>query len=319
MKSYRRSDFHAYTIRFYTRQSEEPCRIDITALSPEDAIVQFNEKVPSMFNDYDVTQIISVREDGKPISKKLLDAINLEYLDECDGGAAVGGDAGGASIGGDAGAVANAGDVAGEMAGTTSAEVLGTNEPGKGFFGKGNFYIPARAKFPMHRWEIANGGSKRKKGKNGKPKKYAYEKGMKVVVDMFKEDENAQKVDKKKMFSKLKNIAKGVKTIDDVNAIEQKFENNKHQTLEKLDNSEFKEAKQLCIDFGSFLKDICTGKYKASWFTITMVAVAIAYLLLPVDAIPDFIPVVGLVDDACVLKLVYDVIKDEFEQWKMMQ
>lgn len=42
-----------------------------------------------------------------------------------------------------------------------------------------------------------------------------------------------------------------------------------------------------------FLKDVCTGKYNASWFTISMVAAAIVYLLLPADVIPDVIPIIG--------------------------
>ena len=110
-------------------------------------------------------------------------------ISECDGGgAAAGGDAGGASAGGDAGAI-DAGDTAGEMAGTSTADVLGTFDPKKGVMGVGNFMVPSKAKVPLHRWEVCNGGSKRKKDKKGKDKKYAYEKGMKVVVSMFEDDE----------------------------------------------------------------------------------------------------------------------------------
>jgi hypothetical protein len=54
--------------------------------------------------------------------------------------------------------------------------------------GPGNFYIPSKVKVPLHRWEISNGGSQRKKTKKGKNKKYSYEKGMKVVVDMFENE-----------------------------------------------------------------------------------------------------------------------------------
>ena len=99
-----------------------------------------------------------------------------ENVDECDAGGAAGATAG-ATAGGDIG------DTAGEMAGTTIADVLGTCKPGEGYMGKDNFYIPARAKVPLHHWEAANGGSKRKK-----KGKYPYEKGMKVVVNMFEDD-----------------------------------------------------------------------------------------------------------------------------------
>ena len=47
-----------------------------------------------------------------------------------------------------------------------------------------------------------------------------------------------------------------------------------------------------------------------------MVAVGLIYLLSPVDLIPDAIPVVGIIDDAFVLKLIYDAIKDEIGNWK---
>ena len=100
---------------------------------------------------------------------------------ECDGGGAAGGDAGGAMAPGDGAAIADNS--------TSSSDVLGNcdHSDGKGFFGAGCFHLPAKCAVPFHRWEIGNGGSKRKKTKNGKDKKYAYEKGMKVVVDMLHE------------------------------------------------------------------------------------------------------------------------------------
>lgn len=47
-----------------------------------------------------------------------------------------------------------------------------------------------------------------------------------------------------------------------------------------------------------------------------MVAVGLIYLLSPIDLIPDAIPFVGVIDDAFVLKLIYDAIKDEIANWK---
>ena len=51
-----------------------------------------------------------------------------------------------------------------------------------GYMGKNCFHIPKKIMPTLHRWELCNGGSKRKKDKNGKDKKYAYEKGMKVIT-----------------------------------------------------------------------------------------------------------------------------------------
>lgn len=107
---------------------------------------------------------------------------------ECDGGCA-GGDAGGAA--GDAGGAAAAASGASSASadGTSSADVLGNcaHGDGKGYLGDGCFHVPVQCAVPFHRWEIGNGGSKRKKTKKGKDKKYAYEKGMKVVIDMLHE------------------------------------------------------------------------------------------------------------------------------------
>lgn len=69
-------------------------------------------------------------------------------------------------------------------------------------------------------------------------------------------------------------------------------------------------------DFCAFIKDICTGKYKASWFAVTMVTVGLIYVISPIDLIPDVVPVVGVIDDAFVLKLIYDAVKDEIGNWK---
>ena len=87
-----------------------------------------------------------------------------------------------------------------------------------------------------------------------------------------------------------------------------------------MPDDKFKETKQLFIDFGDFLIDVVRGEWKASWFAITMVAVGLAYLLMPIDLIPDLTPIpfpgVGYIDDAFVLSLVYKAIKDEFDDWR---
>lgn len=94
---------------------------------------------------------------------------------ECDGGGgaagAAGGDGGGAAGGEAASAVG-------------SADVLGScDHSDGGYMGDGCFHTGAKCEVPFHRWEIGNGGSIRKKDKNGKPKKTPYERGIKVVYD----------------------------------------------------------------------------------------------------------------------------------------
>ena len=188
MKSYRRSSFRTYSIQFYTKQQlGQKNRIDVQATSVEDAVNQFNEEASIAFPNQDVIEIISITCAGKRVSKKVLDLLNSQFIAECDAGATGGGGDAGGMASGDAGA--SAGDTAGEMAGTTSAEVLGNCDHVKdGYMGPGCVHIPSRVKVPLNRWEAAYGGSKRKKTKKGKDKKYAYEKGMKVVVDMLEDE-----------------------------------------------------------------------------------------------------------------------------------
>lgn len=64
------------------------------------------------------------------------------------------------------------------------------------------------------------------------------------------------------------------------------------------------------------MKDICTGNYKASWFTISLLAVAVVYVLSPIDLIPDVILGLGQIDDAIVIMWVFNALKDEFDNWK---
>lgn len=230
-------------------------------------------------------------------------------IQECDGGAAAApaGDAGGAQA-------APAAPAEGPM--TTTGDVLGKCDHVKdGYMGDGCFHIPSKAKVPLHRFEIANGGSVCK----NKRKKTAYEKGMKVVVNMFESGLAAEKesVDPKAVNRKLKAIASGVNSMADVKKAAADFDKGKVETCRKIPTGlSYQQLKQLFLDFGQFAKDVSAGRWKASWFAISMVAVGLIYIISPVDLIPDAIPVVGWLDDAYVLKLIYGTVKDEFEAWR---
>ena len=49
--------------------------------------------------------------------------------------------------------------------------------------------------------------------------------------------------------------------------------------------------------------DAFHGRYRMSWLTILIAIVCIAYIVFPFDLIPDYIPVVGWIDDAVVFYL----------------
>ena len=87
--------------------------------------------------------------------------------------------------------------------------------------------------------------------------------------------------------------------VDKVIHAEEKFEA-KRSTLDKTK----KFFKQLGLLF-ELIKDWGSGRYQdIPWTTIAAIAFAILYFINPYDAIPDFIPGVGYLDDAGVISLV---------------
>lgn len=58
------------------------------------------------------------------------------------------------------------------------------------------------------------------------------------------------------------------------------------------------------------------------WGTLLAIVAALAYVILPTDAIPDTIPVLGHVDDAAVVALCLSLIKvdiDAYKEWLEVQ
>ena len=90
-----------------------------------------------------------------------------------------------------------------------------------------------------------------------------------------------------------------------------------------------KKAKFLGGQFESFqltwslLQDYWAGKYTSiPWKLIASTGFAVAYLVSPLDIIPDFLPIVGFVDDATVFALVVSSFQSElnaYKEWKKKQ
>ncbi len=65
------------------------------------------------------------------------------------------------------------------------------------------------------------------------------------------------------------------------------------------------------------LVDYIKGNYtQIPWRTIAAITVALLYVLSPLDLIPDWIPVAGYIDDAFVMKICMDLIKDDLDAYK---
>ena len=69
--------------------------------------------------------------------------------------------------------------------------------------------------------------------------------------------------------------------------------------------------------FVSMLRDWRSGKYRElpAW-TIGVVAFALLYILMPFDAVPDFIPLVGLADDALVVAAALSMVGHDLKDYR---
>lgn len=72
--------------------------------------------------------------------------------------------------------------------------------------------------------------------------------------------------------------------------------------------------------FFSISRDYINGNYReVPKGSIIAIIGALIYFLSPIDLIPDFIPVIGYIDDIFVLGLVFNQVKsdlEEYEIWK---
>lgn len=86
----------------------------------------------------------------------------------------------------------------------------------------------------------------------------------------------------------------------------------KFQDNEKL--KEFLSDYKLLIEM---IKDYYNGEYKeVPMYVIAAIGGTLLYILSPIDLIPDFIPVIGYLDDAAVFAFCLKMIGKELEMYK---
>lgn len=72
-------------------------------------------------------------------------------------------------------------------------------------------------------------------------------------------------------------------------------------------------------DFKLLFSMMNDKEFKLQTSTMMSVGGALAYVVLPTDVVPDFIPLMGWVDDALVLKLVMDSAKGEINRFRQFR
>ncbi|WP_457677551.1 YkvA family protein [Thermovibrio sp.] len=118
----------------------------------------------------------------------------------------------------------------------------------------------------------------------------------------------SKKEEAKKEF---KNKLKDVKP-EDVKEVLKK----KEEIEEKLKGplGEFAEEVKLFLEL---LRDFLQGKYReVPWYTVAAITAALIYLLNPFDVIPDFIPIIGQIDDAAVLAFCLKLVESDIKKYK---
>lgn len=73
-------------------------------------------------------------------------------------------------------------------------------------------------------------------------------------------------------------------------------------------------------DFKLLLKmfrDVLQGRWNLNWKSYAILGAAILYVVSPIDAIPDFIPFLGWIDDAWVITMVVGSLALEINAYKM--
>lgn len=159
---------------------------------------------------------------------------------------------------------------------------------------------------------------KKRSAKKAAPKKSAQKKPSKkkkvVKVEAIRRRHPTE--EERKQFNKDKRLAK-------------KYATDKEKTAQLLDEAivkaernkgDLKKVWEGLLALFRLIRAWLKGEYpQVLWRTIVLVIAAIIYLVNPFDAIPDFIPGIGYVDDAAVIAFVINSIRgdlDEFLEWE---
>ena len=109
----------------------------------------------------------------------------------------------------------------------------------------------------------------------------------------------------KKIWKKAKEVAKDKNRISAVVS-------NARLKLQRItkDSNEFQEFKSKLEILLRMAKSHISGDFKAfSWKTILLIVFALVYFVVPIDVIPDFIPMLGYSDDISIVYFIFQKLK----------
>ncbi|GJM27859.1 MAG: hypothetical protein DHS20C17_04940 [Cyclobacteriaceae bacterium] len=126
---------------------------------------------------------------------------------------------------------------------------------------------------------------------------------------------------KDKIASSFKKVTENAKSVLDQPERVRKLIDASREKLAKLElaDDDFKGILGTLKTFIRMLKASRSGQYDLPWITILMVVAALIYFVMPLDALPDFIPITGYLDDFAVIVAIYKKFKhdiDAFQAWE---
>ena len=123
----------------------------------------------------------------------------------------------------------------------------------------------------------------------------------------------------RKYFDRFKKKAEGI--VNDSDALKKVLTRLKT----KLDASESDDSlKTKLIEYlkliSRMVANTMSGKYtETPWQTMVMIIGGLLYFIAPLDALPDFIPVAGLVDDATILLWLGKCFREDLDNYKIWE
>ena len=131
-----------------------------------------------------------------------------------------------------------------------------------------------------------------------------------INVDIRKGDERMKKIKKyyKKAMSKAEIVYRNPEEVDGMEEKAMRIVFSSEQLMSLVQDIK---------DLFGYIRNALNGNYRDYSKTSVLKAIgAILYLLWPADAIPDCIPVAGLVDDAAVVAYILGQIREEIDRYR---